>query len=106
MSQFRQGDIFFEAIGDSFPETLKKKTDGIIAYGEVTGHKHEVTSDLADATMFVDERGDILVQSKKDITIAHDEHGSVTLPAGPVYNISRQREYDPLSAERERQVAD
>jgi hypothetical protein len=38
--------------------------------------------------------------------VGHDEHNVITLPANQWVCVTRQREYDPLSAERQRRVAD
>jgi len=107
--QARQGDIFFRAVSE-IPQDVrkngKKKVDGILAYGEVTGHAHKISSPISDCQMLTDENGDIYLRSDKDVTVEHDEHGTITLPANTDICISRQREYDPLAAEKERQVAD
>lgn len=104
--QQRQGDLFFcESTIDS--SKLKKKNDAILAHGEVTGHAHRVCSpDLSEVDMFVDDQGHIYLRSDKDIVISHDEHGTITLPGGKEYCMTRQREYDAISAEKERKVAD
>jgi hypothetical protein len=104
--QARQGDIWFESKNPS--GQLKKKTDNILAYGEVTGHAHKVMSPSMDELeSVVDEQGDIFLFSKeKAITIGHDEHDQIVLPAGQWNCITRQREYDPLAAAKERQVKD
>lgn len=107
--QKRQGDIFFEAV--SKKPVLKKArqlTTNVLAYGEVTGHSHQIFSPaLSELDTMVDENGDIFVYSKdKPITISHDEHGSIELPAGQWFSITRQREYDPVAEMRERKVAD
>jgi hypothetical protein len=79
----------------------------IIAYGEVTGHKHQIMSPSMDELdSRVDEKGDIFVRNQKGtITVEHDEHGTIVLPQNEWICISRQREYDPV-AEHERRVAD
>jgi hypothetical protein len=104
--QARQGDIFFEEI--SKPPTGKKLSSGVIAYGEVTGHSHQIVSPkFSELDSVVDEKGDIYVRSKiQPITIGHEEHNAIQLPPGKWYHIFRQREYDPLAADRERKVAD
>lgn len=108
MSKFqsRQGDIFFEAVDKLPTKGLKKKTDGILAYGEVTGHSHQITTAVSDCESYVDEQGDIFIRSDKDINVGHDEHSTIVLPANQWICVSRQREYDPLAANRERRVLD
>lgn len=107
--QARQGDIFFEVRDEAtMPKNLKKKTDRILAYGEVTGHMHQITEPALDQLdMRTDEKGDIWVYSENtDIKVFHDEHDPIVLPQQKWICISRQREYDPLAAEKERRVAD
>ena len=108
MSKFqsRQGDIFFEAVDKLPTKGLKKKTDATLAWGEITGHSHSVTSPISDCESYVDEQGDIFIRSDKDINVGHDEHSTIVLPANQWICVSRQREYDPLSANRERKVLD
>ena len=109
MAQFqaRQGDIFFRSIS-KLPEkaNLNKKTDAILAYGEVTGHSHQITTPISDCESYIDENGDIYIRSENEIVVGHDEHNNITLPANEWICVSRQREYDPLAADKQRKVAD
>jgi hypothetical protein len=97
--QSRQGDLFFRSVSKLPPKGLKKKADAILAYGEVTGHSHQVTTPIADCE-------DIYIRSDNPINVGHDEHNTIVLPAGQWICVSRQREYDPLAANRERRVLD
>lgn len=105
--QARQGDIFFETVSKP-PSKGEKLGNNVLAYGEVTGHSHRVISpSMEQLDSVVDEQGDIYVRCLTGpITIGHDEHDQVELPAKEWCRITRQREYDPLAAERERRVAD
>ena len=104
--QARQGDIFFKKV-DSPPKKGKKIQTNVIAYGEVTGHSHKIVRpSISKCESVVDENGDIFIRSKTEIVVDHDEHGTVTLEPNAWFCISRQREYDPLAAEKERRVAD
>jgi hypothetical protein len=107
MSKFqaRQGDLFFKSISKIPAKGLKKKTDPVLAYGEVTFHSHKITSSFQDCESYVDEEGDIYVRSDKDITIGHDEHNNIILPANEWICVSRQVEYNALEKSRQR-VAD
>lgn len=107
MFQARQGDIFFEVVKGK-PKGAKKHTSNILAYGEVTGHSHKIMSpSISEMESYVDERGDIYVLSpNKEIRITHDEHADIVLPMGEWICVSRQREYDPLAADKERRVFD
>jgi hypothetical protein len=106
--QYRQGDIFFKETKKSPPAKRTPLANNVIAYGEVTGHSHKIFSPpMEELNSWVDEKGDIYVESPNEpITIHHDEHDVITLPAGKQFCISRQREYDPLAADRERKVKD
>jgi len=109
MAQFqaRQGDLFFRSIS-KLPEkaNFNKKTDAILAYEEVTGRSHSVTTPISDCESYVDENGDIYIRSDKEMKVGHDEHNTITLPANEWVCVSRQREYDPLAADKQRRVAD
>lgn len=107
--QARQGDIFFRVVSkNDVPSSVKKHESHILAYGEVTGHSHQIMSpSISEMESYVDDKGDIYVLSpKEEIKIGHDEHDVVVLPSKEWICISRQREYDPLAAEKERRVAD
>jgi hypothetical protein len=106
--QARQGDVFFETVSADKVKRLRKKTDPIIAYGEVTGHCHRVIEpSMENLESYVDEQGDIFIMNPVGpIMIGHDEHGTIELPQGEWVMITRQREYDPADATRQRRVAD
>jgi hypothetical protein len=106
MFQARQGDIFFKKVSKIPTKGLKKKTDAILAHGEITGHCHKITTAISDCESYVDEQGDIYVRSSKEIAVSHDEHNTVTLPANEWICVSRQREFDPLAENRQRRVLD
>ena len=108
MSKFqsRQGDIFFQSVDKIPSKGLKKKTDAILAYGEVTGHSHQITTSIADCESYVDEQGDIYIRSATEMKVGHDEHDTIVLPSNEWICVTRQREFDPLAANRERRVAD
>jgi len=100
MKQFRQGDIFFQEVS-KLPKNLLKKKDPIIAHGEVTGHSHRVSEDVNfdNVDMYVDTDGTIYLQSKQETSIVHDEHYPIKLEPNKIYQIYRQREFDPVEEE-------
>ena len=107
--QARQGDIFLRAVsGKPTDRKLKPHPNNILAFGELTGHSHRIVEPaIEEMEMETDEQGDIFVRScHQDIKVWHDEHHIVTLPKNQWICVSRQREYDPLSVERQRRVAD
>src|ERR1043165_242075 len=96
---YRQGDVLFVAIPKLPKGKSKKRADGAVAYGEVTGHKHAL-ADLDTAEVLeigeglfvrVTENG---ISIKGEATFVHEEHGPITLPAGN-YEVRIQREYSP-----------
>ena len=100
----RQGDILLVRIDDA----KNGKTERvIIGYGEVTGHMHVLTeAETVNGNELAWElfaqtgewRGDgtPLVNVPGDTTLVHDEHDMLTVPSG-IYEIRRQREYEPES---------
>lgn len=80
----------------------------ILAYGEVTGHAHEVipATEHADPVpameLFEEPDGTRLLVVKRDALLRHEEHGLIALAPGG-YEVIRQVEYSP---EAIRNVAD
>ena len=105
-TQARQGDLLIIKV-DKLPTSgLKVKKDPVLAYGEVTGHCHKVeTPNFDQVDLFVDEEGNIFVETKTDIDVWHNKHDAVHCDPG-IYKVVRQREYNPLAAQRERKVVD
>ena len=71
----------------------------VLAEGEVTGHAHVA----AGATVYGNDDGTRTVVAHAPVTIEHEEHGAVTIPAGR-YLSDRVVETDPL--DEARRVAD
>ena len=99
---YRQGDVLFRRI-DSIPNApeKKKRENGVVAYGEATGHTHAV-ADLQAAEVLEIGEGLYVRVGESGVSIRHQEHGPIDLPAGD-YAVTIQREYSP---ERNRSVAD
>ena len=120
----RQGDVVLIEVPSSMIEGLRRRESRVIAYGEATGHWHDVEgSDVAvlDAPANCSLKtglGDMPVASfihaKEDFSLVHhgspgDQHGAIpvteTIP-GKTYAVVIQREYDPIAVNRERKVVD
>jgi hypothetical protein len=109
--KWRHGDVYGIA-SNITAETLaangKKiegKDSGVLAFGEVTGHMHEI--DAAPNCYQRYEMNDkkyILVISEGGVNIKHAEHGVGLIPAG-VWEERIDREFDYLSHQI-RNVAD
>lgn len=89
--QFRQGDLLFDEVA-VIPSECKESISPTLAYGEVTGHSHVIEGTF---TRF-DYRSDIYVSPTTPCDVVHEEHGTVSLPVGKTFRVSRQRQYDPV----------
>ena len=100
MKQIQQGDVLIAVA--TIPATAKKKEGrAIVAYGEVTGHCHEV---IGDGVEVYEENGTLYVSAPQGGTIQHEEHRPIELPPGD-YKIGIVQEYDHFFEEA-RQVRD
>lgn len=107
---YRQGDVLLRRTTRQPSQKATTVTDTgrvILAYGEVTGHVHEVTGvDNADPVpamaLFEEPDGSRLLVVRRDALVAHDEHATIALAPGH-YEVVRQQEYTPAAI---RQVAD
>ena len=98
---YRHGDLLICKVKvNEIPKDVKQKDDNVLAYGEVTFHAHRLHSGI----ILEDEKGNMYVRVPKAATLTHEEHATVTLPAGD-YIVTRQREFDPYS-QVVRRVAD
>lgn len=98
---YRQGDVLIERI-DTLPTDLtpvdRDQGRVILAYGEVTGHAHAITT--PDVTLFTREdmtemEGRFLLVEKEHAELRHEEHATIVLEPG-AYRVKRQREYAPV----------
>ncbi len=93
MKQFRQGDVFLLEVTDLPTDAIEQNTPEkiVLAYGEVTGHTHAVSS--RDARLFVsnDKR---FLKVKELALLVHEEHSPILLNRG-TYRVVQQREYTP-----------
>ena|SRR5579864_1569262 len=98
----RQGDVLIRKV-KSIPkgDDRKPRPNGILAYGEVTGHSHAISS-LDEAELFEVGSGMFMTVSESGVSIRHQEHDEIILPAGN-YEITIQKEYSPAEI---RSVAD
>lgn len=106
--KYRQGDVLFIK-RDALPKGQRRKREnGTVAYGEVTGHSHRLApQNMATADVFecgageageqlfvrVSEDG-ISIDGNPGASFIHEEHGTVNLPPGN-YEIRIQQEYSP-----------
>lgn len=90
---WRHGDVLIQEV-DALPDRGVRRSDPILAYGEVTGHSHRVEAPeraevwLMGATMYL--------RVLEPTRIVHEEHRPIPLDPG-VYRVWQQREYVPQS---------
>lgn len=98
----RQGDLLIERI-HAIPTTTaslveRARDDGrlILAYGEVTGHSHQIadTIDAPSAAIYDDpsDPGAFFLRVASATGLVHDEHARIDLAPGE-YRVTRQREF-------------
>ncbi len=94
---YRQGDVLLIQI-EGLPEDAREtKPDEehriVLAYGEVTGHAHAVSTAQAD---LYEAGQDRFLKIQSGASLVHEEHSTIMLDPG-TYKIVRQREYVPQS---------
>ena len=114
MTIYRQGDVLVKRTRKQPSRQAKPISDQgrtILAYGEVTGHAHQVhdvsvaileRDDVPAQQLFEEPDGARLLVVRREAELRHEEHGTITLARG-TYEVIRQREYSP---EAIRNVAD
>jgi hypothetical protein len=96
---YRQGDVLLLQI-QKLPDNLAPVAwEGrvVLAYGEVTGHAHAISTQ--HASMFTGQ-GERYLEIKPGALLVHEEHATISLPEG-FYKVVQQREYVPQSAPRD-----
>jgi hypothetical protein len=102
---YRQGDVLFKRVDRVPAGNFKSREGGHILEGEATGHIHRIAEedlDGAELREFESGRLFLSVSAEGGISIVHEEHDPIALPAGD-FEVIRQREYSP---EAIRNVAD
>lgn len=89
---FRQGDVLIVRV-EQKPVKAVKQSKCILAFGEVTGHAHQIKEEAflyvdADGTKYVEVYG-------PEAIVTHEEHGPIVLPGPAIYRVTQQREYTP-----------
>lgn len=92
----RQGDVLLVPVS-SIPEGAKPRARDngrvIIAYGEITGHAHQIANpDAVGAVVLTTAENATFVRLAKKAQLVHEEHDTAEVPAG-TYQYIPQREY-------------
>lgn len=98
---YRHGDLIITKVA----EVMGSKVDHLIlAFGEATKHKHEITEGKAE--LFEANGVLYLKVESEEAELTHPEHNSIKIPKG-AYQVEHQREYAPdQTYRRERRVLD
>ena len=128
MQKYQQGDVVMFKVDEKYfkEHTRKDKkyktgysggtdTHAIVAFGEVTGHKHQVNmKDMAKeagVTLHMGYNGkagvdvpDAFIVHNETVILTHEEHKPIELPPGK-YMVRIVREFDHIAG-RSRYVAD
>lgn len=93
---FRQGDVLLTPVKPK-QQPFKTVPSQILAYGEVTGHKHEVFPTTAEVSIAIAEIDGttFLRVTGGTAEVRHEEHHKIPLTPGD-YEITIQREFDPI----------
>jgi hypothetical protein len=102
---YRHGDLLIRKV-EKLPKKIKKregKDHNVLAYGEVTGHKHVICAEpKKQLEMYEDDKGNIYFGTT-GATITHEEHKTITIEPG-IHIVEHEREFDPFSDEIKRVV--
>lgn len=110
--QVRQGDVLVMSAAtapkyfaqNDLVEVKEAGTgaEAILAYGEVTGHKHALRSDFGGVSLLEEvesptndqmNRMVAFLETQFDATLRHEEHGAIQVPPEK-FIVIRQREWD------------
>jgi len=100
------GDVVIERV-ESVPKDfskLSKTTKNELAFGEATGHLHQLGGGEFDLRIDKENPSVRHLRVVTPVALRHQEHKEIVLPPGD-YRTRIQREYDPFS-KRIRDVAD
>ena len=101
--EYKQGEIALhgdvilrlESLPENFP-AMDKVKDDCLAYGELTGHAHQIIGEPEAFNLRVDPATkQRYLRVLKPVLLKHQEHEKLKLPPGD-YRIDIQREYDPF----------
>ena len=114
VQRYVQGDVVIKPI-EALPEYKKddvttwprldeQTLKGVLAYGEATGHSHQILEEDLDSVTVVKILSKLYVTALKEWTIKHEEHKPVSVPPG-IYEVEIAKETDWLTRVT-RRVAD
>lgn len=100
------GDVILECI-ESLPENfeqMKVQNDDCLAYGEATGHLHQLSDGDFDLRIDPENPSNRYLKVVRPVSLRHQEHREIRIYEG-FFKTRIQREYDPFE-KKIREVAD
>lgn len=91
---FRQGDVLLIQRPTLPKSAQKQEGPCILAYGEVTGHSHQVKTD-GEIWVDVNDAGRRYLKVLQDTSLDHEEHSQIALKGPSIYEVIIQGEYTP-----------
>ena len=96
MKMYRHGDLLIKEIKD-FPKEVISQNKNVLAYGEATGHKHElVTLENEPINVYIDHDKKYFEATQKAY-LKHQEHETIEIDVGR-YVVIHEREFDPFES--------
>lgn len=93
---YRHGDLGISKV-TTLPQGAKKIYHGnefVLAWGEVTGHKHLMFDpETQESITVLEDEGTRYLDLKKPVKIRHEEHKTITVEKG-LYIVKHEREWD------------
>jgi hypothetical protein len=90
--RFRQGDVLLLLNSPIGNDHGLKLPHLVLAEGEVTGHKHQIT--VGQAELYEKDGVLLLRVLSETATLTHEEHKPIQIPQG-TWIVRIQREYEP-----------
>lgn len=89
---YQQGDVIVMAA--TIPVGAKQVNKRPLAFGEITGHSHQIVEDVE----MYEKDGILYLRALETVNLKHEEHRSLALPPGD-YQVGIVQEYDPFKEE-------
>lgn len=99
MKILRQGDVLLKQVKSIPKSATCQGGPCILAYGEATGHSHQVR-EHGEIWVDVKDQGRRYLKILDDTTLEHEEHTWAALSKGEQYEIVIQVEYTPDAIRR------
>lgn len=94
MNLYRHGDISFTPVEKAEGKEIVASNKYIVAYGEVTGHTHTLTTrSKSGIRVFQNEKGERFIDITGKASLKHQEHNELQIEQG-IYKVGLEREYD------------